>query len=163
MQRQRVKQTLDKLIASSQLTKTVQPAKLTARNRLMPAKRRKALKRVMALTQRTAPSKLMAPTRPTAHSQLTAPAQPTPPNQPPLRQAPALQLPQQRRRRWRQPTKRRRFRRGISVYILLSCQAITLVKSGPGYGEAVFKRRPTTGQPELCASRKTRRRPMVTT
>ena len=134
-----------------------------ARNRLMPAKRRKALKQVMALTQRTAPSQLMALTRPTAPSQLTAPPQPTPPNQPPPSQAPALLLPQQRRRRWRQPTKRRRFRRGISACILLSCQAITLVKSGPGSGEVGFKPRPTIGRLGRCASRKTRRRLMATT
>ena len=132
-------------------------------NRLMLAKRRTALKQVMALTQRTAPSQLMALTRPIAPSQLTAPAQPTLANQLlPLSQAPALQLPQQWRRRWPQPTKRRRFRRGISVCTLLSCQVITLVKSGPGYGVTVFKPRPTTGQPELCASRKTRRRLMAT-
>ena len=134
-----------------------------ARNRLMPAKRRKALKQVMALTQRTAPSQLMALTQRTAPSQLTAPAQPTPPPQPPLSQAPALLLPRQRRRRWRQPTKRRRFRRGISVCILLSCQAIILARLAPGSGAVGFKRRPTTGQPGLCASRKTRRRLMATT
>ena len=138
-------------MAPSQLTKPLQRAKLMARNRLMLAKRRTALKQVMALTQRTAPS------------QLTAPPQPTPPNQPPLSQAPALLLPRQRRRRWRQPTKRRRFRRGISVCILLSCQVIILARLAPGSGAVGFKRRPTIGRLELCASRKTRRRPMVTT
>ena len=135
-----------------------------ARNRLMPAKRRKALKQVMALTQRTAPSQLTALTQRTAPSQLTAPPQPTLPNQLlPLSQAPALLLPQQRRRRWRQPTKRRRFRRGISVCILLSCQAIILARLAPGYGVTGSKRRPTIGRLGRCASRKTRRRPMVTT
>ena len=154
-------------MAPSQLTKPLQPAKLTARNQLMPARRRRALKQVMparpTAAQMAAPSQVMALTQRTAPSQLTVPPQPTPPNQPPLSQAPTLLLPQQRRRRWRQPTKRRRFRRGISVCILLSCQVITLVKSGPGYGVTVFKPRPTTGQPELCASRKTRRRLMATT
>ena len=138
-------------------------AKLMARNRLMPAKRRKVLKQVKLLNQRTAPSQLTALTRPIAPSQLTAPAQPTPPNQPPPSQAQALQLPQQRRRRWRQPTKRRRFRRGISVCTLLSCQAIILARLAPGSGAVGFKRRPTTGRLGPCASRKTRRRLMATT
>ena len=150
-------------MAPSQLTKPLQRAKLMARNRLMPAKRRKALKQVMALTQRTAPSQLTALTRPTAPSQLTAPPQPTPPNQPPLSQATALQLPWQWRRRWRQPTKRRRFRRGISVCILLSCQAIILARLAPGYGVTGSKRRPTIGRLGRCASQKTRRRLMATT
>ena len=155
-------------MAPSQLTKPLQPAKLTARNQLMPARRRRALKQVMparpTAAQKAAPSQLTALTQRTAPSQLTAPNQPTLPNQLlPLSQAQALQLPQQRRRRWRQPTKRRRFRRGISACILLSCQAITLVKSGPGSGEVGFKPRPTIGRLGRCASRKTRRRLMATT
>ena len=154
-------------MAPSQLTKPLQPAKLTARNQLMPARRRRALKQVMparpTAAQMAAPSQLTALTRPTASSQLTAPPQPTPPNQPPPRQAPALQLPQQRRRRWCKPTKRRRFRRGISVCILLSCQAIILARLAPGYGVTGSKRRPTIGRLGRCASRKTRRRLMATT
>ena len=155
-------------MAPSQLTKPLQPAKLTARNQLMPARRRRALKQVMparpTAAQKAAPSQLTALTQRTAPSQLTAPNQPTLPNQLlPLSQAQALQLPQQRRRRWRQPTKRRRFRRGISVCTSLSCQAIILARLAPGYGVTGSKRLLTTGQPELCASRKTRRRPMVTT
>ena len=139
MQRQRVNQTPRRLIAPSQLTKPLQPAKLRAINRLMLAKRRMALKQVRLLNQKP-PLKL-----------------------PPTLRLAALQLPQQQRRRWHQPTKRRRFRRGISVCILLSCQAIILARLAPGSGAAGFKRRLTTGQPELCASRKTRRRLMATT